>query len=213
MMLVLHGYEFSVYNRIVRIALIEKGLSYSRVEVNPFSEDCPPSYIALNPFRRVPTLVHGDFVLYETSAITRYLDETFPTPPLLPIEPCARARVAQVISIIDGYGYWPLVRQVFSHRVFRPLTGKSADEAEVQAGLANAGRVLAALEGLARGGETLVGDGWTMADGHLAAMVDYFTMAPEGAAMLADYPRLAEWWRASSARPSVIATRPAFPQY
>ena len=77
MPLVLHGYRYSVYVRIARLALAEKGVAYDRVEVNPFAADVPAAYLALHPFGRVPTLVHDDFALYETGAITRYLDRSF----------------------------------------------------------------------------------------------------------------------------------------
>ena len=80
MPLVLHGYRYSVYVRIVRLALAEKGVAYDRVEVNPFAPDVPASYLALHPFGRVPTLVHDDFALYETGAITRYVDRAFAGP-------------------------------------------------------------------------------------------------------------------------------------
>ena len=83
MSLVLHGYHYSVYNRIARLALAEKGVAYDRVEVNPFA-DIPAEYLALHPFGRVPTLVHDGFVLYETGAITRYVDRTFAGPALQP---------------------------------------------------------------------------------------------------------------------------------
>ena len=136
MPLVLHGYRYSVYVRIARLALAEKGVAYDRVEVNPFAPDVPAAYLALHPFGRVPTLVHDDFALYETGAITRYLDRTFAGPALQPRSPRALARMDQIIGVVDSYGYWPLVRQVFSQRVFRPAIGQPADEAEVGRGLA-----------------------------------------------------------------------------
>ncbi len=80
MTVVLHGYRYSVYVRIARLALAEKSVTYQRVEVNPFAPDMPSAYLVLHPFRRVPVLVHDDFVLYETAAITRYVDETFAGP-------------------------------------------------------------------------------------------------------------------------------------
>ena len=120
MSLVLHGYRYSVYLRIARLALAEKGVAYDRVEVNPFAPDVPAAYLALHPFGRVPTLVHDDFVLYETGAITRYVDRAFAGPALQPAAPQALARMDQIIGVVDSYGYWPLVRQVFSQRVFRP---------------------------------------------------------------------------------------------
>src|SRR5690349_11276108 len=70
----LYGYKHSVYAWIARLALREKGCAYEWREVNPFAEDVPADYLAMHPFKRVPVLVHDGFVLYETSAITRYVD-------------------------------------------------------------------------------------------------------------------------------------------
>jgi glutathione S-transferase len=75
--IMLHRYRYSVYLHIVRMVLAEKGVSYSHTEVNPFTSDMPEQYLKLHPFRRVPTLAHDDYVLYETQAITRYVDEAF----------------------------------------------------------------------------------------------------------------------------------------
>jgi len=211
MPLVLHGYRYSVYVRIVRLALAEKGVAYDRVEVNPFAPDVPMAYLALHPFGRVPTLVHDDFALYETGAITRYLDRTFAGPALQPDQPRALGRMDQIISVVDSYGYWPLVRQVFSHRVFRPAIGQPADEAEVGRGLAGAAKVLAALEVLAAPDAFLVGPALSLADLHLGAMLAYFAAAPEGAALLRNHPRLAAWWVRLSRRPSFAATDPGLP--
>ena len=211
MPLVLHGYRYSVYVRIVRLALAEKGVAYDRVEVNPFAPDVPMAYLALHPFGRVPTLVHDGFALYETGAITRYLDRTFAGPALQPDQPRALGRMDQIISVVDSYGYWPLVRQVFSHRVFRPAIGQPADEAEVGRGLAGAAKVLAALEVLAAPDAFLVGPALSLADLHLGAMLAYFAAAPEGAALLRNHPRLAAWWVRLSRRPSFAATDPGLP--
>lgn len=210
MSLVLHGYQYSVYNRIARLALAEKGVIYDRVEVNPFAPDVPASYLILHPFGRVPTLVHDGFALYETGAITRYIDRAFAGPALQPADPRALARMDQVIGVVDSYGYWPMVRQVFAPRVFRARTGQPVDEAEIARGLVVSAKVLAALESLI---EPLPGgDDLTLADLHLGAMMAYFTLAPEGAAALARQPRLAAWWRRVSARPSFAATDPGLPQ-
>jgi glutathione S-transferase len=115
----LYGYQYSVYSWIARLALEEKGASYHWIEINPFAPEIPESYLALHPFKRVPALVHDKFQIYETGAITRYVDEAFPGPRLQPTDPRHRARCSQFLSIIDSYVYWPLVRQVFSHCVFR----------------------------------------------------------------------------------------------
>jgi glutathione S-transferase len=98
----LYGYKYSVYAWIARLALREKGCAYEWREVNPFAEDVPADYLGLHPFRRVPVLVHDGFVLYETSAITIYVDEAFDGPPLQPATSRERARQQQIISVIDS---------------------------------------------------------------------------------------------------------------
>ena len=208
MSLVLHGYHYSVYNRIARLTLAEKGVAYERVEVNPFDPAMPPTYLELHPFRRVPTLVHDGFALYETGAITRYVDRTFAGPALQPGSTRMLARMDQMMGIIDSYGYWPMVRQVYVHRV----SGPAADEAQATQGLAGSAKVLAALEALAAPEAFLAGPALSLADLHVGAMIAYFTRAPEGAATFDSYPRLAVWWANLSQRPSFAATDPGLPK-
>ena len=94
---ILFGAAYSVYVRIARLALAEKGVAYRLVEVDIFAEGGPPAdYAARQPFGRIPAFEHDGFRLYESGAITRYVDEAFPGPPLQPAEPQARARVNQV---------------------------------------------------------------------------------------------------------------------
>src|SRR6185437_15690415 len=139
MSLALHGYRYSVYVRIARLVLAEKGVAYDRVEVNPFAPDMPASYLALHPFGRVPALVHDGFALYETAAITRYVDRAFPGPALQPAEAKALARMRR---------------------------GEPVDEAEVGKGLAASVKVLAALEELASKEAFLTGPALSLADLH-----------------------------------------------
>jgi glutathione S-transferase len=207
----LHGYRYSVYSWIARLALYEKGVCYEWVEVNPFADDMPLDYLAMHPFRRVPTLVNGKFVVFETSAITRYIDEAFIGPGLQPVKPEERARVSQFLSVVDSYAYWPLVRQVFSHGVFRPRLGRPTDQSEYQQGLEAAPRVLRALDQLATGGSFLVSDAMSLADIHLAPVIAYFTSDRAGDALLKPHHRLRNWWSAVSQRKSVAESRPPLP--
>jgi glutathione S-transferase len=204
MSLVLHGFRYSVYVRVARIALAEKGLAYEHVEVDPFAPDMPIKYIDLHPFKRVPALVDGDFVLYETEAITRYIDEAFAGPMLQPTHPRQRARMAQIISVIDSYGYTSMVRQVAGERVFAPLRGRQPDEALIRTGLGASRRVLDALETIVSGdGPIAGGTVWSLADFHVAPMMIYFTAAPEGQEALACYAKLSAWWQVMRKRNSV----------
>jgi glutathione S-transferase len=211
-MIVLYGYQYSVYLRIVRMVLVEKGVPYSRVEVNPFASDMPKDYLNLHPFRRVPTLIHDDYVLYETQAITRYIDEAFVGPSLQPVHARQRARMTQIISIIDAYGYLPMVRQVFSQRVFGPRIGRVADEAQLRAGIEGSSRVLSALESIvALDGPVAGGGDWSLADFHLAPMMAYLSAAPEGESAIAARAKLAAWWSVIRERASLRETDPGFP--
>ena len=211
MTLVLHGYRLSVYQRIVRLTLAEKEVIYERVEVNPFAPDLPQAYLALHPFGRVPVLVHDGFAVYETAAITRYIDRVFPGPALQPADPKALARMDQIIGAVDAYGYWPLVRQVFVQRVARPRRGEPVDEGELATGLSASVKVLAALERLAADDAFLVGQALSLADLHLGAMLAYFVQAREGEALLKQHARLAAGWERLRQRPSVAATDPGLP--
>ena len=206
----LHGYRYSVYVRIVRMTMLEKGVAWQHVEIDPFAEQVPADYLRLNPFGRVPTLVDGDFVLYETAAIARYIDEAFDGPPLQPRSVRERARMVQLIALMDSYGYWPLVRQVFSHRVFRPAAGEPWHENEVADGLVKATQVLSACETLAEG-DFLVGNSLSLADLHFAPMIAYFTAAPEGKRLVEQFPKFSRWWSNMKARPSQIETDPGLP--
>lgn len=210
MELVLHGYHFSVYVRIVRMVMTEKGLSWTHVEVDPFGP-LPAAYLEMNPFGRVPTLTHGGFVVYETTAITRYLGEAFDGPSLQSQDARCRARMTQLIAVADSYAYWPLVRQVYAQRVFRPAEGQKSDESEIAKGLGASQKVLAALENLA-GNVWLCADEPSLADFHLGAMIGCFTAAPEGTQLLSRYPKLQAWWARLRERQSCIATDPGLPK-
>ncbi len=191
--LTLHGYTYSVYTRVVRIVLELKQLPYKSIEVNPF-EDLDPSFLGLHPFGRVPVLSHGGFNIFETAAICHYIDNTFDTPTLTPESPKATARMDQVIATIDNYAYWPMVRQVFSHGVFRPLLGIVANANEVSAGINSSKKPLKVLEQICEEGYVLSGKTLTLADCHLAPIIDCFARSTDGLGLLQSHPNLWRWW-------------------
>ena len=207
----LFNFQYSAYGRIVEIVLVEKDISYQRHEVNPFGTDVMNSYLEIHPFKRVPAIRHGDFTVYETGAITQYLDEAFDGPYLQPDTASERARMRQVIAIIDSYGYWPLVRKVFSEKVFSPAFGDETDDILLNEGLEESAAVLAALEKLLSDEGYIATPNYSLADAHIIPMIDYFLMAPEGAALFQSYPKLMQWWDRIKERKSTISTRPQLP--
>jgi stringent starvation protein A len=75
----------------VRLVLAAKGVAYDLVQVDPAKP--PEDLIDLNPYHTLPTLVDRDLTLYDTSVVCEYLDERYPHPPLMPIDPLSRARL------------------------------------------------------------------------------------------------------------------------
>jgi glutathione S-transferase len=206
---ILFGAAYSVYVRIVRLVLAEKRVPYRLVDIDIFAPGGPPEdYPARHPFKRIPAFEHDGFQLYETGAIAHYVDEVFPGLPLMPEEAKARARVRQVIGIVDNYAYRSMVWGVFTECVRAPAEGRAADRAKIDASLLQAGTCLDALEDLAEPqGPALLGAQLTLADLYLAPTMRYFTMAREGADLLRGRPRLADWWRSMQVRPSMLETR------
>ncbi|APE42143.1 hypothetical protein BOO69_01005 [Sulfitobacter alexandrii] len=200
------GFRYSVYTRIVRIALIETGTDASYLEVDPFSDS--PALERFTPLGLVPVLRHGDFTLTETAAILRYLARVTGTDRLMPRDPRALARMEQVMGVADTSLYWPLVRQVFSHGFFAPQMGEPYDPEQVTAGLEAGRNGLRLLDGIAEEGLVLRGDAMTLADLHLAPMIDYFTRVAAGAEMLASHPALSAWWSGMAGSPLLLASEP-----
>ena len=205
---ILFGAAYSVYVRAARLALAEKGVAYRLVEIDIFAEGGPPpDYAARHPFGRIPAFEHDGFRLYESGAITRYVDEAFPGPPLQPEDPRGRARVNQILSILDSYAYRALVWDIFVERVRAPGQGRAPDEARIAAALPRAETCLAALEALMDVQPWLAGPQLTLADLHAAPIFAYAVLAPEGAALLARHDGIRRWWEKMAARASMAATR------
>lgn len=206
--LTLYGADYSVYTRIVRLVLAEKTLTHRFVELDVFAAGGPPLALrARQPFGRIPVLEDGDFRLYETAAICRYLDEGFAGPSLQPAEPRGRARMAQIVGLLDSYAYRTLVWDIFVERMDAPREGRAPDEARIAAALPKARLCLGALQDLMAPGPWLAGPALSLADLHAAPMLAYFRLTPEGAALLAEHPALAAWWERMNTRPPMTATR------
>jgi glutathione S-transferase len=152
-------------------------------------------------------LEHEGFLLYETASITRYVDECSPGPSLQPAEPRARARMNQVIGVLDAYAYRPMVWGVFVERVRLPLSGAVPDELKIAQALAASRTCLAALTAITECRPFLLGEALTLADLHAFPILAYFALAPEGQVLLAEYPALNTWLAMMKSRPSVQRTK------
>ncbi len=205
------GTAYSVYVRIVRLTLAEKAVAYELDEVDVFASGGPPDdYLARHPFGRIPAFEHDGFRIYETAAITRYIDEAFAGPALQPPDPRGRARMNQITSLLDNYAYRTLVWDLFVERVRAPAQGRPPDETRIAAALAKVETSLDALTDVMADGPYLAGPRLTLADLHATPMFIYARLVGEVAALLHRRPVLNAWLDHMVQRPSVAATRSPF---
>ena len=154
---------------------------------------------------RVPALEHGDFSLYETQAILRYLDDLFPEPAFEPEDPRAAARMNQIIGINDWYFFLKAAAVIGFQRIVGPaLLGTATDEAAVEAAVPMARLCISELDRLLGSQRFLAVDRLSIADLMLAPQLDFFAETPEGKSLL-DGTRLAAWLERMKARPSMKA--------
>jgi glutathione S-transferase len=157
-MLKLCGFHISNYHNKVRIALLEKGIA--------FDEDpkCSPSqqeaFTARSPMGKVPFLeLDGGVTLSESQAICEYLEEAYPQKPLLPRDPLARAKVRELLIVLEMHV------ELVARRLYRQafFGGTVSDEVK-QSAEKDLAKGLRALRQLASFSPCVAGKDLTLAD-------------------------------------------------
>ena len=209
--IVVHGISFSPYVRAVIMALEIKGVPYrvEAMELRPVPGGLhSDEHLAMHPFGRVPIIDHGNFRLYETQAILRYLDATFPNRPLQSDDPRTIGRMSQAMGVLDCYMFSQVIRPLGAERVVKPrLMGLQPDEAVAAQALAAAETSLAALDRILGDSPFLAGDELTMADVMVAPQIHLIASVPEFRALMAG-TRLPAWFERMLSHPSMAATPP-----
>lgn len=206
---IIYGPAYSTYVRTARLAHEEKGVAYKLVEVDLFKgETNSPAHLARHPFGKIPAYEHDGFALYETGAITRYVDEAFAGPKLQPQDLRQRARMNQVMGVIDSYAYAPMVQKVVIQRLVVPLMGGQSDTAIIGEAMPAVDKACAALEVLIGGNPFFAGTTLSLADLHAIPVFGYFAATPEAARVFAANPNLKRWWGAVAGMASVQRTAP-----
>jgi len=100
-----------VLSHRVRVVLAEKGINYEIVNVNISEGEIPAELAEYNPYNTCPTLVDRDLALYDANIIIEYLDERFPHPPLMPVDPVGRAMLKMLMVRIKN-DWDPLVEKL-----------------------------------------------------------------------------------------------------
>jgi glutathione S-transferase len=202
---IVYGVPGSPYVRSALLGLEEKGADW-RLAPLEFGGHKSAEHLGRHPFGRMPVLEHGDFVLYETQAILRYLDTIIPAPPLTPRAPRAEARMNQICGIADWYVMKDVSASIVFPRLVAPRFGLSVDEAAIAEALPRARVCIGELSRLLGTGAFMAGDRISIADLLLAPQLAFLDETAEGAALLADAPNLAGWIASMNARPSMAAT-------
>jgi glutathione S-transferase len=177
-------------------ALEEVGEPYEFVPVDLMSgEHKRPEYMALNPTARVPTLVDGDFVLWESNAILEYLAARFPERRLGPASPREAGEIARW-TFMNAAHLSPNVARIFAHTIRLPedqRIPRLVDEARGEVD-----RSLKAIEGRLEGREHLI-DRFSLAE---IAIAPTLAAAPMLGIDLLRFPAVAAWMKRIGGRPA-----------
>lgn len=183
----------SPFGRAVLATLEEKGARY-RLEALTPQQMRSPEHLALHPFGRLPILEHGDFRLYETQAILRYLDRVVPGPAHTPADPEAAARMDQLMNVNDWYLFPGAASVIGFQRIVGPkLLGAPTDEAAVAAAVPKAQLAVDVIARELGDKPYLVGDQVTLADLMLAPQFVFLAMTPEWATLAKSHANLDRW--------------------
>lgn len=102
--ILLTEHPLSPYSQKVRIMLREKGLAFEvELPEGLGSGASNPQFAQLNPRFEVPALTHDGVTLFDSTIILEYLEESFPTPPMMPAAPAARARMRMIEDVCDTH--------------------------------------------------------------------------------------------------------------
>ena len=164
MALVFHYGSGSPFAWRVWLALEHKGVPYEARRARFDRDDTrSPAFLAVNPRGKVPAIEHDGFALRESAVILEYLEDRFPTPPLLPGDARARARARLLAREADEHLYYPALRRLLVQTLFPPAAGGTGDPAEIAAGREATAAECRRLEGEVAGA-FLVGEEPTLAD-------------------------------------------------
>jgi glutathione S-transferase len=196
-----YDFAFSPNCRKVRAVAYELGLQLDYVPMNLLKGDTrAPSFLAINPNGRVPVLIDGDFELWESTAIIRYLSAKSGGE-LIP-------KTLQGQAECDRWLAWqlahlgPAMSKVALERIVKKFTGAPPDEAAIAVGSADFTQLTAVLEKELAGRE-YVAQTLSVAD---FALASYYSLATMCGLDLAPFPRVSAWLSRMLARDSMRHT-------
>jgi len=195
-MYAIHGFSMSPNTRRALVALEECGEAYTLVPVDLMSgEQRGEAYKKLNPTGRVPTLVSGDLVLWESNAIVAYLAALHPERLFAGNTPAERGEVARWTFMTASH-LSPAIARIFAHTMRLPEDQRSPKV--VEESRAELARCLEPLDARLRGRSYVV-DQFGIAD---LAAAPSLAFAPMLGISLEAYPNVRAWLETVQARPA-----------
>jgi len=195
----LYDFKSSPNCQRVKIVLAEKNLPYEIMPVDlRAKEQRTPEYLKLNPYGKVPVLTDDGTVLYESCIINEYLEEKYPSPPLMPKDPGQKAKARILIDY--GMGHFDSPYQKLRMELMKEQ--KDQNQQVIEDAKGDLKRLLKRFEVELGGQDYLMGE-FSLVD---ADLLPRFTRL-EGFGVLPDpsLPRLEKYLEKVKARPSVKA--------
>lgn len=193
----------STCTRVVLAALEEIGTEYEVQPINFMAgEHKSADYVAKHqPFGQIPVLYDGDFKLYESRAIAKYVIEKSGKDALYPTDLKKRALVEQWLSVNQSNS-GPVVAIAYEF-VFGPkFFGKPADESKIPALTESFNKLMDVLEAQLKTTKYLAGDEFTLADISFLPHLQYVVTVPAFATPFEGHPHVKAWWSACTSRPA-----------
>jgi glutathione S-transferase len=197
----LHYHPLSTYSRRVLMAFAEKQIPHDLVVVDMAArKHREQSYLALNPYGRVPTLEEDGFVLFESTAMLNYFEATRPAPPLVPADARGRALVDMHMKLCDLQFTRHAGTIVFPKRFLQKEKWNMAAIAEAKAEIE---KHLAIVDKQLAGKTYLVAEQFSLADLCYTPFLEFLPLMD-----IEPQSNVAAWSERLLARPSAAATRP-----
>lgn len=228
-MLELYHANHSTCSQKVRLCIAEKGLDFEGHLIDlGAKEQLDPEYLKLNPNGVVPTLVHDEVVIMDSSVICEYLDEVFPEQPLTPPDPAERAHMRKWMRYIeevptaavrfpsfnmaflprfDGLNEEQFIKQQADVRplrkgFFRRMGPAGFPDEDIEESFDQISKTAARMEEALTNGPWLLGDMYTLADVIVAPLIDRIADLGLDYLWEDDCPRVTDWYARMQARPA-----------
>jgi glutathione S-transferase len=198
------GTSLSNFVRTARMAAHEKDVPYELIEVAPRSDPARE----IHPGGMIPVMRHGDRTLFESRAITRYIDEAFEGPPLMPRDPWAAAQAEQWLAYCATSVDKAVIRELVHAYFFSRKPDKSPDREVIDRASKRIERQFATLGKAVEQSGYLSGDSFGLADMYAMPIISQSRVTPEGKAAMAASPSLLAYYEKHKARPSFAETAP-----